>query len=116
MTTTKPKSARRFARDPKTESATPAIAQPDGKDLPLKAPVALTAKAEAAPRPQNKISGVIELLQRSKGATLAEMITATGWLAHTTRAALTGLKKKGKVIERGKRGDVTCYFLVASAA
>ena len=27
-------------------------------------------------------------------------MTATGWLPHTTRAALTGLRKKGHVIER----------------
>ena len=37
------------------------------------------------------------------------MVKATGWLPHTTRAALTGLKKKGHTIQRDKRGDVTCY-------
>jgi hypothetical protein len=34
------------------------------------------------------------LLVRDEGATLDQMIEATGWLRHTTRAALTGLKKK----------------------
>ena len=41
----------------------------------------------------SKSAAVIALLQREQGATLAEMIEATGWLPHTTRAALTGLKK-----------------------
>ena len=63
-----------------------------------------------------KSASVIALLQRERGATLAEMIEATGWLPHTTRAALTGLKKKGHVIARDKRGDVTCYCITPAAA
>jgi hypothetical protein len=35
---------------------------------------------------------------------------ATDWLPHSVRAALTGLKKKGHAIERGRRDDVTFYF------
>ena len=40
---------------------------------------------------------VVGLLQRDRGATLAEIIAATDWLPHTTRAALTGLRKRGYV-------------------
>ncbi len=43
------------------------------------------------------------------------MIEATNWLPHTTRAALTGLRKKGHEIERSKRDDTTCYRIVAKA-
>lgn len=71
--------------------------------------------AEATPTPaprMSKIAGVLELLGRDEGATLAELITATGWLPHTTRAALTGLRKKGHVLARSKRDDTTCYRLV----
>jgi hypothetical protein len=35
------------------------------------------------------------LLQRDCGATLEELIAATDWLPHTTRAALPGLRKRG---------------------
>lgn len=42
-------------------------------------------------------------------------VTATGWLPHTMRAALTGLKKKGHAIDRSKRDDVTCYRITKSA-
>jgi hypothetical protein len=62
----------------------------------------------------SKTSAVLDLLRRDEGATLAELITATDWLPHTTRAALTGLRKKRHAIERGKRGDTTCYFLRAA--
>lgn len=61
-----------------------------------------------------KTSTVLDLLRRDEGATLAELIAATDWLPHTTRAALTGLRKKDHAIERGKRGDTTCYFLRAA--
>jgi hypothetical protein len=66
------------------------------------------------PERQTKSASVIALLQRAEGATLPELIAATGWLPHTTRAALTGLRKKGHVVERSKRGDATCYRIVAA--
>ena len=52
----------------------------------------------SAPRDGSKLAQVIELLQRDHGATIDELIGATGWLAHTTRAALTGLRKRGYVV------------------
>ncbi|WP_260599984.1 DUF3489 domain-containing protein [Sphingomonas endolithica] len=68
-----------------------------------------------APRTGSKSAAVIALLQREQGAILIEMVEATGWLPHTTRAALTGLRKKGHAIAKGKRGDVTCYTIVVGA-
>jgi hypothetical protein len=62
-----------------------------------------------------KAATVLALLQRHDGATLAELITATGWLPHTTRAALTGIRKKGHAVERTKRADETCYRIVSAA-
>jgi hypothetical protein len=56
------------------------------------------ASAPVSPRRGTKIAEVIALLQRSAGATLAELVAATGWLPHTTRAALTGLRKRGYTI------------------
>lgn len=61
------------------------------------------------PRPDSKIGMVIALLGRDEGATLAEMTDTTGWQPHSARAALTGLRKKGRVIVTSRRGDVTCY-------
>ena len=43
---------------------------------------------------------MIEMLSREDGASLDALIKATGWLPHTTRAALTGLRKKGYALER----------------
>ena len=48
---------------------------------------------------------VIALLERDHGATIAELIAATGWLAHTTRAALTGLRKRGYAVAIDRSDD-----------
>lgn len=75
-----------------------------------------TASGENAVNPrETKIGKVVAMLERKDGATLDEMVEATGWLPHTTRAALTGLKKKGHTIERDKRGDKASYRIAKSA-
>lgn len=66
------------------------------------------------PRP-SKMDAVLELLRRAEGATLGEIIDQTGWQPHSTRAVLTGLRKKGHVLEKTKRDDVTCYRIVEPA-
>jgi len=55
------------------------------------------APAAAAPVPPSisKQARLIELLKRAEGATLAELVYATGWQAHSVRGAISGsLKKK----------------------
>lgn len=53
------------------------------------------------------------LVIRDEGATLDQMIAATGWLPHTTRAALTGLRKAGYAIDSDKIDGVRTYRAVA---
>ena len=45
------------------------------------------------------------MLERDHGATIEELIAATGWLAHTTRAALTGLRKRGYAVAIDRSDD-----------
>jgi hypothetical protein len=59
----------------------------------------------SAPRDGSKLARVIALLERDHGATIEELIAATGWLAHTTRAALTGLRKRGYAVEIDRSDD-----------
>lgn len=42
---------------------------------------------------------LIELLSADAGMDVARLSELLGWQAHTTRAALTGLRKRGYVIE-----------------
>ena len=69
-----------------------------------------TPPRASAPRGGTKLAQVVELLQRDRGASINELIALTGWLPHTTRAALTGLRKRGFVtaIDRSdkERGSI----------
>ena len=70
---------------------------------------------QPSPPPTSKIVTVLSLLKREEGATLRELVEATGWLPHTTRAALTGIRKKGHAVAKSKRGAATCYTIPAEA-
>ena len=77
----------------------------------------LKAKPAAAHEklaPPTKNQQVIDLLSREGGTTLDEMSTLANWLPHSTRSFMTGLKKKGHVIERDKVDGVRLYRIVPS--
>jgi Protein of unknown function (DUF3489) len=67
-------------------------------------------RRSSSPRGGTKLAQIVELLQQDRGASIAELIVVTGWLPHTTRAALTGLRKRGFVtaIDRSdkERGSI----------
>lgn len=77
----------------------------------------MTKKTDStsAQKRENKAEKVIALPKRKEGAKLEEMVQATGWLPHTARAAVTGLKKKGHTIERTKVDDKSRYAFTAMA-
>ena len=89
-----------------------------GKKSIKRKPAQQGRRAATAPeekRGETKQGRVITLLGRDTGASLSELIAATGWLPHTTRAALTGLRHKGFVLDRDKRADGTTVYRIASA-
>ena len=49
---------------------------------------------------QTKIAKVQALLERPAGVRLDAICNSTGWQPHSARAALSGLRKAGHVIER----------------
>jgi len=63
-----------------------------------------------------KISQVIELLKRPDGSSLEEMSALANWLPHSTRAFLTGLKKKGHDVSSDKVDGVRRYRIVPSVS
>lgn len=48
---------------------------------------------------QTKTNAVLSLLKRSKGASLVELSTITGWLPHSVRGFLSGTVKKRMGLE-----------------
>jgi Protein of unknown function (DUF3489) len=69
-----------------------------------------------SPRDGTKLARVIGLLRREGGATLAELVAATGWLPHTTRSALTSLRKRGYevTLDRANKERESTYRIGAS--
>ena len=71
-----------------------------------KAAAAVATKEVSTPRAESKGSKILELIGRTNGATLAEIMTATGWQAHSVRSFLsTAGKKRGIKIESTKNDD-----------
>ncbi len=71
-----------------------------------------TGPAEA-PKSGAKRDLVLGLLGRGEGASLDELIAATGWLPHTTRAALSRLRSSGQALVKSAREDGrTAYRIV----
>ncbi len=69
-----------------------------------------------APREGSKLALVIDLLRRAHGARIVDLTEATGWLPHTTRAALTGLRKRGYAVVRERVGAGDSVYRISHAA
>ena len=70
-------------------------------------------------RTESKKSQLIGMLGRDGGTTIAEISAALGWQPHTTRAAITGLRKSGHKVETAKPvdgGAGLIYRIAISAA
>jgi hypothetical protein len=87
------------------------------------APAVESAPAFATPRTPRlgtKLATAIEMLRATEGATVAELSQAMGWLPHTTRAVLTGLRKRGYTLtldrSDAERGSVYRIVLDPNAA
>lgn len=58
------------------------------------APLAAQAATARTARAGSKLAQVIALLRTEHGATLAEIVGATGWQAHSVRGAISGALRK----------------------
>lgn len=86
-----------------------AEASEPGPAEPAKAPLEAAPAAEspsvpavgpgsAAAHPSGKLGQVLAAVAAEGGATLDELVALTGWLPHTTRAALTRLRQRGHAL------------------
>ena len=64
----------------------------------------------------NKPAQVIALLSREDGASIEEISNLANWPPHSTRAFLTGLKKKGYTIVSDKTGGARRYRASSAAS
>jgi hypothetical protein len=99
--TSQKKAAPKGAKSAKAGKAKSAA--PKKKAQAKKAPAKAQRAAAVAPRAESKGAKILEMIRRTKGATLAEIMKATDWQAHSIRGFLsTAAKKHGIKIESTK--------------
>lgn len=69
----------------------------------------------AASRAGSKHARLVAMLAAADGATLDALASSLGWLPHTTRAAMSGLRKRGMAIERLRGADGRSLYRIARA-
>ncbi|MCJ2061053.1 DUF3489 domain-containing protein [Methylobacterium sp. J-048] len=84
---------------------------PRGAKVVAGAPAATPADP-AGTAISSKKAQVVALLRREQGATLAELIAATGWLPHTTRAALSRIRTGGQSLLKAARSDAAIAYRI----
>ncbi len=74
-----------------------------------------SAKPDASTPKQSKQQIMIALLKREEGATLHQLVAATGWQKHSVHGAMAGVLKKklGLTIESGKNRDGERTYKIA---
>ena len=78
-----------------------------------------TTETDAPARTESKKDRLISMLRRDGGTTIAEISASLGWQPHTTRAAITGLRKQGHEVETAKLeagGSGLIYRIALSAS
>ena len=74
-----------------------------------------TANVPGAERPRGstKRAVLIGMLERPEGASVAEIGQRLGWLPHTVRAAMTGLRHAGREVTRSKDAEGRSVYRLA---
>jgi hypothetical protein len=119
--TPKPKATKKAKAAPQARPVAPEKAKSKNKaKAPKKAAKVSQKSPKKAPkdgsaREGSKTATVIALLERKGGATLAEVMKATGWQAHSVRGFISGTlgKKMGLVVKSEKREDGTRVYSIA---
>jgi hypothetical protein len=65
------------------------------------------------PPASSKRAKLIAMLERPEGASIAEIGQWLGWLPHTVRAAITGLRQAGRAVTRSKDADDRSVYWLA---
>jgi hypothetical protein len=91
------------------QAAAQSAPESEGADAP-------TARAFGADRPRasTKRAMLITMLERAQGASVAEIGQRLGWLPHTVRAAITGLRHAGREVIRNKDQNGQSVYRLAS--
>ncbi len=81
-----------------------------------KSAAASAQKPDTANRPGGKLGLILDRLGRKTGATVDELVDATGWQKHSVRGALSRLRTRGFAIRLEAKQGRKAYRLAQAAA
>ncbi len=81
-----------------------------------KSPATSARKPDAAKRPGGKLGLILDRLGRKTGATIDELVDATGWQKHSVHGALSRLRSGGFAIGLESAKGRKAYRLAAGEA
>ena len=105
--------------DPLSPSRIPEVSLADDPEIEAAVTAAESSWQAIQARPRvradSKQAQVIALLQRSQGCTITEIMTMTGWQAHTVRGTFAGaLKKRGLMVTSEKPAEGERIYRLAT--
>ncbi len=68
-------------------------------------------KPDPAMRPGGKLGLILDRLENKKGATVAELVDATGWQKHSVHGALSRLRTRGFAMDLEAKQGRKAYRL-----
>jgi hypothetical protein len=100
-----------LAGEPGTNSAVPTSPSQVSEDVDART----GGSPDVVVRAGTKGAAIVELLRREAGATLPELVTASGWQAHSVRGFLSGtLKKKHGLTVASEKADGIRRYRIAA--
>ena len=81
-----------------------------------KSPATGTRKPDSTMRPGGKLGLILDRLERKTGATLGELVDATGWQKHSVHGALSRLRSGGFAVRLESTAGRKAYRLAPAEA
>jgi len=73
-------------------------------------------KSEMAKRPGGKLGLILDRVERTAGATIDELVDATGWQRHSVHGALSRLRSGGFAVRLEATGGRKAYRIAPAEA
>ena len=91
---------------------------PEEQSSPMQAALAAVVAMPPKPAKESKLDMVVKLLRRPEGATVDDLVVATGWQKHTVRSCISHAlaKKRGyQIVSEKPQGGKRVYKIAEAA-
>jgi hypothetical protein len=115
QTTTKKKATTKAAKTTTAKAAKATTKTAGRAALPASAPKAAKAGKPTTERKPSRRGAIVALISRPTGATLPEIMEATGWQKHSVRGMISILGRKGGLVIKSTKNTAGERTYIAAA-